>query len=191
MQELPGVNSQRLNGDLGNRNEAGGLQFKEEPSRVTMSRMKSSYGEELKKQMQADKRKRRKSREQDQDDDIHFLRESYNYQPFGKGGGGAPLRDQFGNMITSRKPQMRGDHDRQHFKGYIRNSSRGSSRASRRSRFRQGEKSERYQDFNDTDEFNEPDTIATGPINNTTAATAAQMASNTHFKPDYVVSYDK
>lgn len=199
MQELPGVNNQRLNNNPTQNNQPGnGLNITEDPSRVTMSRMKSSYGEELKKQIEADKRKRRKSKEQDQDDDIYFLRESYDYQPFGKGGGGAPLRDQYGNMITSRKPQMRGDHDRQHFKNYIRNSSRGSSRSSLRSRHRSGRNrsknriSERYQDFNeDIEEFNEPDTIATGPINNTTAATAAQMASNQHFKPDYVVKYDK
>lgn len=36
--------------------------------------------------------------------DFHFLDEFYGYNPFGRGGGGAPLRDQFGTMITSRKP---------------------------------------------------------------------------------------
>lgn len=124
------------------------------------------------------------------------MHESYNYQPFGKGGGGAPLRDQFGNMITSRKPNYRGDHERMHFKGFLkRNGSRGSSggfsRNSKRSKHGRAT-NQRYQEENDDDdEFYEPDTIAQGPINNTTAQTAAQMASNSNFKPDYIVSYDK
>jgi len=157
-----------------------------------MSRMKSSYGEELKRQMEADKQKRRKSKEKDRDEDIDFLQESFNYQPFGRGGAGAPLRDQFGNMITSRKPQMRGDHERQHFKRFLNKSSRGSSRASHRSRQRRQShaKNDRYENFEEEDEDgfeNEPDLIAAGPISNTTAQTAAQMASNRFFKPDYIV----
>lgn len=170
----------------------GGLEFKDDASRVSMSRMKSSYGEELKQQMEADKRRRRKSKEKDRHEDIDFLQESFDYQPFGRGGGGAPLRDQFGNMITSRKPQMRGDHERQHFKRFINKSSRGSSRGSRRSRQGRRRKSQtggndRYGDFDDEDDLNEPDLIAAGPISNTTAQTAAQMASNRHFRPDYIV----
>lgn len=39
-------------------NQGGGaFPLKEDPSRVTISRMKSSYGDELKKQMEEDKRK--------------------------------------------------------------------------------------------------------------------------------------
>lgn len=197
MQELPRAN--RDNGHRLSQNfeqPASGLQIKEDPSRVTVSRMKSSYGDELRKQMEQDQKKRRRSRDNDKDDDIHFLHESYNYQPFGKGGGGAPLRDQFGNMITSRKPNYRGDHERMHFKGFMkRTGSRGSSGSfSRNSKRNRPAKitNQRYQEQNDDDdEFYEPDTIAQGPINNTTAQTAAQMASNSSFKPDYIVSYDK
>ncbi len=42
--------------------------------------------------------------------DHNFLDEFYAYNPFGRGGGGAPLRDQFGTMITTRKPQMRNEY---------------------------------------------------------------------------------
>jgi len=194
MQELPRANNQRLNQGPQNPNQTGGgaLDIKEEPARVTMSRMKSSYGEELKKQMEEDKRRRRRSKDHDKQDDIDYLKESYSYQPFGRGGAGAPLRDQFGNMITSRKPQMRGDHERQHFKHYIKGGSRGSSRSSLRSRGRRKRskpKSQRYQEYDEDYEDNEPDVIAQGPINNTTAASAAQIASNEFFRPDYFVEY--
>jgi hypothetical protein len=48
--------------------------------------------------------------------DVEALDDFYHYNPFGKGGGGAPLRDQHGNVITTRKPQYRASMDRQHHK---------------------------------------------------------------------------
>lgn len=193
MQVLPRASERRRdNNDQG----GGGLEIREDPSRKTASRMKNSYGEELRKQMEADKKKRRRSRDQDKEDDIHFLKESYNYNPFGRGGAGAPLRDQFGNMITSYKPFMRGDHERMHFKQFMnRSDSRSSGRnsrnrsrhshAPRRGNERNVQKSHHY----DPDDDNEPDKIAQGPISNTTAATAAQVANNEFFRPDYIVEY--
>ncbi len=50
-------------------------------------------------------------------DDQATLEEQFSYNPYGKGGGGAPLRDQFGNSITTRKPNLRGDMLRTHFMG--------------------------------------------------------------------------
>lgn len=199
MPNLPNV------GQSQNFNQTGAsIPMRDDQSRVTMSRMKSSYGDELRQQMADDKKKRRKSREQDQDDNIHFLHEFYNYQPFGKGGGGAPLRDQFGNMITSRKPNMRGDHERMHFKQFMKRTGSRSSRGSSRGRSRGNYKTSnnmgnpqnvnmRYQEqqMDDSDDHNDPDTIAQGPISNTTAATAAQMANNEFFRPDYVVEYNE
>lgn len=44
--------------------------------------------------------------------DHNFLDEFYSYNPFGRGGGGAPLRDQFGTMITTRKPQKRNEYSK-------------------------------------------------------------------------------
>jgi hypothetical protein len=71
-----------------NQNAQASLPIREDRSRVTASRARNSYGDELRRQMEEDKRRKRKSQEKDKDDDIHFLHESYNYQPFGKGGGG-------------------------------------------------------------------------------------------------------
>jgi hypothetical protein len=45
---------------------------------------------------------------------MEYLDDFYNYNPFGRGGGGAPLRDQFGNVIVSRKPQHRNEYTRLH-----------------------------------------------------------------------------
>jgi len=175
----------------------GGLELKEDPSRKTVSRMKNSYGDELRRQMEEDKRRKNKSREKDKDEDIYFLKEAYNYQPFGRGGGGAPLRDQFGNMITSFKPFMRGDHERTHFREFIKRSGSQSSRGSSRSKNRhdrrhnQGHSKQQtmHHQHDDDDDFYEPDTIAKGPISNTTAATAAAVANNAFFRPDYIVDY--
>ena len=195
MQELPALRNRNRNGP----GPGTGLNINEDPQRVTVSRRKNSYADELKKQMDDDNRRKRKSKERDRDEDLHFLEESFNYQPFGRGGGGAPLRDQFGNMITSFKPNLRGDHQRTHFKEYLkrakgssRNSSRRSGRYSNhKTQHKRPQKSHTYINDNDSEgsDMYEPDTIAQGPINNTTAATAAAMASNEFFRPDYIVDY--
>jgi len=73
---------------------------------------KSRYGNDLREQMRQDEAKRKFQRLDDKVQDHHFLDEFYQYNPFGRGGGGAPLRDQFGNMITSRKPQFRNEYSK-------------------------------------------------------------------------------
>ena len=60
--------------------------------------------------MQQDESKKRFSKIDDKVMDHNFLDEFYAYNPYGRGGGGAPLRDQFGTMITTRKPQMRNEY---------------------------------------------------------------------------------
>jgi centrosome and spindle pole-associated protein 1 len=60
--------------------------------------------------MMDDESRKKTDRLDDKVNDYHFLDEFYAYNPFGRGGGGAPLRDQFGNMVTSRKPQFRNEY---------------------------------------------------------------------------------
>lgn len=62
--------------------------------------------------MRDDQAKKNFQKLDDKVQDFHFLDEFYTYNPYGKGGGGAPLRDQFGNMITSRKPQFRDEYSK-------------------------------------------------------------------------------
>jgi hypothetical protein len=45
----------------------------------------------------------------------------------------------------------------------------------------------RHRVSNDMDEVNEADLIASAPVINTTADTAAKLASNPNFKPDYII----
>lgn len=196
MQELPNLRRGER------QNDGTGLKIREDPQRQTVSRMKNSYAEEIKQQMEADKERKRKSKERDINEDLHFLDESFKYQPFGRGGGGAPLRDQYGNMITSFKPNFRGDHHRTHFLEFMKKANKGSRGSSRKSNhFKKSHgghhnkhshkaHTQVYDDESDSvDMLNEPDRIAQGPINNTTAATAAAMASNEFFRPDYIVDY--
>ena len=77
---------------------------------------KKSYGDELRAMMKQKDRDNRDDKVNKFYDDLDALEDQFSYNPFGKGGGGAPLRDQFGNMITTRKPNMRGDMARTHFK---------------------------------------------------------------------------
>jgi len=56
---------------------------------------------------------REKQKDQDYFNDENFI------NAFGKGGSGAPLRDQFGNTITTRKPHMNEDFQRQPVKGIL------------------------------------------------------------------------
>jgi centrosome and spindle pole-associated protein 1 len=38
---------------------------------------------------------------------VKVEQEAMNYNPFGKGGAGAPLRDQLGNIVTNTKHQAK------------------------------------------------------------------------------------
>jgi hypothetical protein len=62
--------------------------------------------------MQENEAKKRFDQMDNRVQDFHYLDEFSAYNPFGRGGGGAPLRDQFGNMITTRKPQNRNEYSK-------------------------------------------------------------------------------
>ena len=51
-------------------------------------------------------KKNKELEEMDEEDEVDYDLTNYNASndPFGRGGAGAPLRDQYGNMITTRKP---------------------------------------------------------------------------------------
>ena len=55
--------------------------------------MKQRYTEELKSQMAEQANKRIVDKQDSRVKDIEYLQDSYEYNPFGRGGGGAPLRD--------------------------------------------------------------------------------------------------
>lgn len=41
---------------------------------------------------------------------MDYLNDFYSYNPFGKSGGGAPLKDQHGNVIAVRMPQFKNEY---------------------------------------------------------------------------------
>ena len=64
--------------------------------------------------MQEAQNKKKNERQEGLHRDAEDLDEFYRYAPFGRGGAGAPLRDQHGNIISTRKPNFRQDWQRQH-----------------------------------------------------------------------------
>eukprot|EP00347_Sterkiella_histriomuscorum_P019779 403340323 len=95
---------------------------------------KQSYAEELKAQMAEQQNAKIMNKQDQKVKDIEYLQDSYEYNPFGRGGGGAPLRNQFGTVITTRKPQHRNEFTRLHLNRKVEQSvaSRVKSRHSHR-----------------------------------------------------------
>ncbi|PIO33013.1 hypothetical protein AB205_0189990 [Aquarana catesbeiana] len=62
-----------------------------------------SYQKELEQQIREKNEKRRKERDEQERYDAKLEAEMKSYNPWGKGGGGAPLRDRKGNLITDLK----------------------------------------------------------------------------------------
>ncbi|KAM3850332.1 centrosome and spindle pole-associated protein 1-like [Diretmus argenteus] len=73
--------------------------FPSERSRPVRERM-LSYKEALKKQIQERQERRRQEREETDRYEAQLEANMKNHQPWGRGGGGAPLRDSTGNLIT-------------------------------------------------------------------------------------------
>ncbi|XP_055885349.1 uncharacterized protein LOC106052056 isoform X6 [Biomphalaria glabrata] len=69
----------------------------------------AAYREELERQMMEKNIKKMKEKEEQERYDLKMEEEARTYDPFGKGGGGAPMRDQFGNVITDLR-QIRNDN---------------------------------------------------------------------------------
>lgn len=89
---------------------------------------------------------------------------------------------------------MRGDMLRTHFMGRSRRGSRSSSRGSRRPGRKSRSRSmvrDRVLDEDDSDDLKmrEADLISKAPVLNTTADTAAKLANQGNFKPDYIIDY--
>ncbi|KAM6216103.1 centrosome and spindle pole-associated protein 1 [Rhynchocyon petersi] len=75
-----------------------GLFFEDKPKPSKQSLQ--SYQEALQKQIREREERRRKEREDKEEYDAKLEAEMRSYNPWGRGGGGAPLRDAKGNLIT-------------------------------------------------------------------------------------------
>ncbi|XP_056378064.1 centrosome and spindle pole-associated protein 1 isoform X2 [Hyla sarda] len=70
-----------------------------------------SYQEELQQQIRERNDRRRKEKEETERYEAKLEAEIKNYNPWGKGGGGAPLKDQKGNLITDLKQMHKYNED--------------------------------------------------------------------------------
>ncbi|KAG9478882.1 hypothetical protein GDO78_012511 [Eleutherodactylus coqui] len=70
-----------------------------------------SYQEELERQIREKNEKRRKEKEERERYEAKLEADMKSYNPWGKGGGGAPLKDQKGNLITDLKQMHKLNED--------------------------------------------------------------------------------
>lgn len=57
--------------------------------------------------MEAKNNQKKQEKSNEREKDVEYLDDFYHYNPFGRGGGGAPLRDQHGKVIAERNPHLK------------------------------------------------------------------------------------
>ncbi|KAM5210828.1 centrosome and spindle pole-associated protein 1 isoform 3-T8 [Hipposideros larvatus] len=80
-----------------------GLFFEDKPK--ASKQLLQSYQEALQQQIREREERRKKEREEKEEYDAKLEAEMRSYNPWGKGGGGAPLRDAKGNLISHMQTQ--------------------------------------------------------------------------------------
>ncbi|XP_036194354.1 centrosome and spindle pole-associated protein 1 isoform X10 [Myotis myotis] len=89
-----------------------GLIFEDKPK--PLKQTLQSYQEALQQQIREREQRRKKEREEKEDYEAKLEAEMRSYNPWGKGGGGAPLRDTEGNLITDLNKMHRQNIDAYH-----------------------------------------------------------------------------
>ncbi|XP_020857717.1 centrosome and spindle pole-associated protein 1 isoform X3 [Phascolarctos cinereus] len=97
---------------VSDRTRTGGLIFEDKP-RLTKESVQS-YQYDLQQQIREREARRRKEREEKEEYEAKLEAEMRSYNPWGKGGGGAPLRDARGNLITDLNRMHRQNIDAYH-----------------------------------------------------------------------------
>uniref|UniRef100_A0A4X2LEY2 Centrosome and spindle pole associated protein 1 n=1 Tax=Vombatus ursinus TaxID=29139 RepID=A0A4X2LEY2_VOMUR len=97
---------------VSDRTRTGGLIFEDKP-RATKESVQS-YQYDLQQQIREREARRRKEREEKEEYEAKLEAEMRSYNPWGKGGGGAPLRDARGNLITDLNRMHRQNIDAYH-----------------------------------------------------------------------------
>nr|XP_047917798.1 centrosome and spindle pole-associated protein 1 isoform X11 [Anser cygnoides] len=98
--------------NTGDRQRSRGV-FSEEKSKASKEAM-LSYQQELQQQIREREERRRQEREEKERYEAKLEAEMRNYNPWGKGGGGAPLRDAKGNLITDLNMMHKQNEDAYH-----------------------------------------------------------------------------
>ncbi|KAM9626732.1 centrosome and spindle pole-associated protein 1 isoform 3-T3 [Trichechus inunguis] len=106
---MVGQNEMKTTGD---RAVNSGLFFEDKPKPSKQSLQ--SYQEALQQQIREREERRKKEREEKEEYEAKLEAEMRSYNPWGKGGGGAPLRDAKGNLITDLNRMHRQNIDAYH-----------------------------------------------------------------------------
>ncbi|XP_074800372.1 centrosome and spindle pole-associated protein 1 isoform X1 [Natator depressus] len=118
IEDLPGkVPADQAVSNIGQRNTGGrprglGIFPEEKPKPFIESAF--SYQEELQQQIREREERRRREKEEKELYEAKLEAEMRNYNPWGKGGGGAPLRDTKGNLITDLNMMHKQNEDAYH-----------------------------------------------------------------------------
>jgi len=72
---------------------------------------KSTYMQELQNQMRDNQERKYNKLQNDREHDHSLLRQRLDNDPFGKQGAGAPLRDRYGNIITTKTKVLHSLYD--------------------------------------------------------------------------------
>ncbi|KAL8622545.1 hypothetical protein ACOMHN_034208 [Nucella lapillus] len=87
------------------------MDFAGEEDGKRSSQMKAqNYQEDLRGQIEQNRRKKMRDREEKDRYDQKIEQEAKDYNPYGRGGGGAPMRDSYGNLVTDLR-SMRRDNE--------------------------------------------------------------------------------
>ncbi|XP_065441791.1 centrosome and spindle pole-associated protein 1 isoform X1 [Chrysemys picta bellii] len=118
IEDLPGkVPADQAVSNIGQRNTGDrprglGIFPEEKPKPFKESTL--SYQEELQQQIREREERRRREKEEKERYETKLEAEMRNYNPWGKGGGGAPLRDTKGNLITDLNMMHKQNEDAYH-----------------------------------------------------------------------------
>ncbi|XP_070195678.1 uncharacterized protein [Littorina saxatilis] len=82
----------------------------DDDKRLEQQRKAQAYQAELARQIEEKKMKKAKDRDEKERYDIKLEREAQDYNPYGRGGGGAPMRDDHGNILANLRT-MRNDNE--------------------------------------------------------------------------------
>ncbi|XP_043395466.1 centrosome and spindle pole-associated protein 1 isoform X5 [Chelonia mydas] len=118
IEDLPGnVPADQAVSNIGQRNSGGrprGLGIFPEEKPKPFKESAFSYQEELQQQIREREERRRREKEEKERYEAKLEAEMRNYNPWGKGGGGAPLRDTKGNLITDLNVMHKQNEDAYH-----------------------------------------------------------------------------
>ncbi|CAM2106726.1 centrosome and spindle pole-associated protein 1 isoform X2 [Caretta caretta] len=118
IEDLPGkVPADQAVSNIGQRNTGGrprGLGIFPEEKPKPFKESAFSYQEELQQQIREREERRRQEKEEKERYEAKLETEMRNYNPWGKGGGGAPLRDTKGNLITDLNMMHKQNEDAYH-----------------------------------------------------------------------------